>query len=286
MTPEQIADDCIREAVDLELDGPSFSAVILRQRIADAVRAATVSTDAELREEAVATVRAILQALQQDSEHPAHIIHVEPGAATPEAEQTAQFVAQQMNQPGATFTLPALMEAGQQYQFVLPQPPAPVLERLAWLLGLSAHERAFVAATLESPQERGTFHVYADWLEEHSRPEQATRLRAIAPRPGQVAVLSMPHPTTDEGTQHARRLGEMFADEHGCQVVVLFGAQTLDVFDEAQMAAHGWVPVTHWTIPMFPFHAACGADRPNQKTTEVRAHVTCPLCRRQMETQP
>jgi hypothetical protein len=37
-------------------------------------------------------------------------------------------------------------------------------------------------------------------------------------------------------------------------------------------------PVRHYAYRNTPFIAACGEDKPDQTTTNVRANVTCPAC--------
>jgi uncharacterized protein (TIGR02996 family) len=240
MTPEELADECVRKG---------FNDGIMRQRIIDAIRRAAVDDD--LRRRVGIEAGVLCDRLREMSEHPPRI------------------VSQEIDADGHLVSHTRTVETDEAY--------VATLERLAWLLGLTPQERVFIQATLEAPQDRDQFQVFADYLEEQSRPEHATRLRAISPRPGQVVVLTLPQGQAggpDRTKEMQRWIQEVFP---GQRAVILFGEQTLDQLDEDAMAGAGWVHPVHWTHPA-SFLAACGADVPNQATTQVRAHVTCPAC--------
>lgn len=52
------------------------------------------------------------------------------------------------------------------------------MERLMFLLGLIPEERAFVRAAING--EKVSLLVFADWLDDKSRAEEAARLRELA----------------------------------------------------------------------------------------------------------
>ena len=57
---------------------------------------------------------------------------------------------------------------------------AEVERRFQWLESLSPGERAFVTALCNNPGAKPVRAIFADWLEEHDRLEEASRLRQLA----------------------------------------------------------------------------------------------------------
>jgi len=280
MTPEDIAARILDPGEDRALGPPDAERI--RQRIADALRSAAVDDD--LRRRVSVQLDGLCQLLRQQAEHPPRLIQPGwEGNGANIAASVRDIASRRVDQVPAdvTFTLPAQQPEGGTIRFMSPPSPLAHLERLCWLLGLSGQERAFVLTLLEAPRDEPTRMIFADWLEEHNRPQEALRLRTLIPGPGQVAVWSFP---VELRTQDVCAAVQAFSEQHGCTAVVLFGEQRLEMLDEEQMAQAGWVQAVHFAEA--PFQALCGADNPNQGTTQVGEHVTCPACRRKMGIKP
>lgn len=54
-----------------------------------------------------------------------------------------------------------------------------VLDRLAWVLGLSTGERSFIQHLADNPRDGETFGVFCDWLKEQGRQADAERLQQV-----------------------------------------------------------------------------------------------------------
>ena len=183
MTPEQIADEIANKAVRVEycqrsstvrfgfglneyqlpLRSPDVAEgmasairIMVQDTIADAIRAAAV--DDAIRADAAKTVRAMMSGMM---ERGAITLHVPSGIGGRE---------------------------------IRVQPNAGALERLAFLLGLSPMERAFIHGA-ESGGAPATWLIFADWLDEHGRQEEADRFRTLFARPRvneEAAILNDP----------------------------------------------------------------------------------------------
>lgn len=129
-----------------------------------------------------AEIRQILEALTSAPvlvQHPAR-----PGAAAPDRDEA--LAALEAHRRQASLIVP--QAAGRMTDWSAP------LARLAWLLGMSDGERAFVRAAAdarvrEDADRFETLAVYADWLEESGRPADAGAVRRLALHDGDVVVL-------------------------------------------------------------------------------------------------
>ncbi len=125
-----------------------------------------------------------------------------------------------------------------------------LIERLLWLLALCEQERAFVQATmdvvLDAGRAWGELSVFADWLEENLRLDDATLVRRLVPQDGDVLTFIVRGDLTARERRVARgciqsainRLRSRGADV-GC--LVLGDGLDLAFLDEDKMADQGWV---------------------------------------------
>ncbi len=126
--------------------------------------------------------------------------------------------------------------------------------RLLWLLALSEQERAFVQATLDvvldAGRAWGELSVFADWLEENLRFDDATLVRRLVPQDGDVLTFIVRGDLTARERRVARgciqsaitRLRSRGANV-GC--LVLGDGLDLAFLAEEKMADQGWVPAQH-----------------------------------------
>ena len=206
MTPEQIAEELLPDGSNFDSRLHPLDLAGKRRRIADALRAAAV--DDAMRAEAKKQIDDILSSLRWGR---VHVV---------ERETLSRDLVQQL------IDNPDFRRE---------------LDRLAFLLGLSATERAFLQSYEECPQDRTTWLVFADWLEQQNKPAEALRFRTMFPQPGQVAVLTIPRPDSDALYQLNAKMTEAFYKQFGCFTIGLVEGQTLEMLDEDMMREHGWV---------------------------------------------
>jgi hypothetical protein len=131
-------------------------------------------SDSPLREldrlEALAELREILSAIKQPSgilRYPSEMIGDRPAA------EVARDIAESI-QPGTVLAF----AVGSQWDY---QPVAGIqpaaLSRLAWLLGLSPSERAFVSDGLDKPRDPTSLMALADYLRDMGRDAEADQLK-------------------------------------------------------------------------------------------------------------
>src|SRR5262245_10261265 len=125
-----------------------------------------MTNDEEVRAEVLRELREILQTLGEEAKHPTHVLRFPSGPQEDLNEERVQMVrriTEQTQSQGGSIVLPA----GQPFEHVQALPSWwPMLERLAWLLGLTDTERGFVEAVMENPRDKTNLLAFADWLEE------------------------------------------------------------------------------------------------------------------------
>lgn len=127
------------------------------------------------------------------------------------------------------------------------------LERLAYLLGLSPAERAFVQEAAEAnrsgdPLAADTaLAIFADWLEDEGRTEDGKRVRRLLLEDGDVMILVAHHTTSEQQVRQANQAAMLMQEairKAGKGVLVRFiqePEQSVERLGREQMRQAGWV---------------------------------------------
>lgn len=195
---------------------------------------------------ALAEVKALCGELRAVLVPPTVAMSVEPFGDSEAARQAAQDVARSFvrqmatGQAGQVVALPD----SPQWQVEWDAPGNRVLaalERLLELCGLCPEERAFVRALAERPGDRVSAEVFADWLEEQRRPEEAESLRRLTPADGDVLVMTLnPRVAIGEGERiMADLLAALRALGRDVVGLALPNGYTLERFDSRRLGDAG-----------------------------------------------
>lgn len=124
------------------------------------------------------------------------------------------------------------------------------LNRLAWLLGLSDEERAFVegvAAAASRPDEAyEMLMVFADWLEDRMRAAEAGGMRRLVPQTGDLLVCTYSGQRGGEAEYHAREsmtqvVRLLFGLGRDVACVVVPEGVSVTYVDPKELERAGWV---------------------------------------------
>ncbi len=142
--------------------------------------------------------------------------------------------------PGATFEIHGLESVASQ------------LQRIAWLVGLSDAERAFVSAAAEQSEGADygglidTLLVFSDWLVDMGMQSQSVEVRKVVPNDGDVLIITQKYMTPSRRKEIVECVAQPLVDamaNRGRNVfcVVADGSTSIESLDAEEMRRQGWV---------------------------------------------